>query len=795
MAKAREQRKDQELAKRARNMVRMLQPRIFVSPGGVFLVQGLPEFEGFLNCLKSQKTAQEPGPAPSPTAFGFSSEKVLLVTKSLLASLGNALQKWHKVICDKDARRTRKREDAERLKRWKIETEIYDGRLERLHALLRAMEENIPFRTAYVILDEDYEMVDNAVNRAWAGLHIPKIWRWMAEVVFWTGGGVALQRFLSALQGQMLSESEHSQSKNSAHKISRTQVSGLAALCAMDGSEVPIPHYLIFNEAKDQTFSDFIRELVNISGKAGYDQFLTCLNILNPFDVDKYHGIPCPDNCRQLVSVGATAEDLCWLAVHDKRFEYSDNNYKFYSEAFAEAGINPGALRKLVENLNKIGGECNPEEISHALKELACSKYIRPVESFNIWLSQLVKQKKKPAVAQRIWHVFLGALNLTFFGNEYSQLFDRWFSAKPVKKAFAGLISPEIDERILQKLELLAYYQQLGGEEIRLTASLLRLLRGEERESRELTNLEEKELNGSLSVDAAKRLNKLRSRGKYESSAEKTLRKVSELCAVTAINGLEKQIEQKQLELWNLFIGVNPVKSIVSSGKRLEIMRWAETLDKKHRMYFQKVIDAWRDAGAAYREQLDFNLSWLDKTASEIGLDLAQWLYPPGREVTIAGKIVRLAPASDPFQIFLMGSYFDTCLGLDEGCNRQAVLSNACEVNKQVLYATDENGVVLARKLVGITGSGGMIGFRTYIASKTDEDRNKLKFYIHAFCRAWAANCGVTVVETGVPDKITDLFWYNDGLEEWLTGAEINIWRNSREVFFGASAGEGEGLR
>ena len=119
MAKAREQPKDRQLALRARRMARLLKGRVFASSDGIYLVSGQPDFAILLNCLKSFSAAPKPGHEPGPTALGFSPNQALMVSEALLADLGRALQKWRKVVRDKDARRTRKAADARELKQWK----------------------------------------------------------------------------------------------------------------------------------------------------------------------------------------------------------------------------------------------------------------------------------------------------------------------------------------------------------------------------------------------------------------------------------------------------------------------------------------------------------------------------------------------------------------------------------------------------------------------------------------------------------------------------------------------------
>ncbi len=865
MESVKKRNKDQDLAKRGRNLVRMISRKAFACPNGLFLVNGEPEFSEFLQCLQSRNTAPEPGQIPNPIDLGFAPGKVLRVTRPLLADFGHALQKWHKLIREKDARRVRKRDEAERLKKWKSETERYGRRLERLHALLRETEAGIPILRAYVVLDADPEEADTIIHKECAGMHLPETWGWMGQIVFWLGGSTALRRFLTA--PKMVSEAETQQReavqrfraglikiekrfstegmpfrfedvhavRNHNRKLgpksnikisfqdaesvkeyiqelfsrenqaiavlgirpprrprdlgeylftisercnallkkgfkasSNRRIAELAALCALDRSAVQIPRHLVESNADEWSPTRFICDLVKISTKPGYDDLLVCLEDFNPFSRNYPKDVK-PDVLRRLVLAGASAEDLHWLATNDGYT--NDSTHQLYSEVFAEAGINPAPLRRLVDELDKFGSACKIQEIKHALNRVGQSKDIRPAKVFAAWLDHSAEQRPDPVVARRIWHTFLDTLNLTEFGLQYRHLVDQWLSAKPLKDAFAGIINPETDEQVLLQIELLARYQHLAGQEIRLTGSLKRILETEARASAELAHLETQEKAGCLTQGANHRLNYLRISEKSTPSVEKVLRKAVELSAITALDGLRKRIDEEFTALWNRFAPGNTTALSVNSGQRLEILRWAHTLDCKHKAVLQELFDAWACAANRYKVRLCGNVEWLEKARSRLGIDVEKWLYPPKQDVTFDGKPFRLAVATDPFQIFLMGSYFDTCLALEKGANRNTVLSNAYEANKQVLYFMDAKGVVLARKLVGITPGGAMVGFRTYLASGIEEGREELYSHIHAFCGTWAGTCGAVLSVVGKPECITDLFWYDDGVEEWQPSA------------------------
>jgi hypothetical protein len=501
----------------------LISPRAFVCPNNLFLVDGEPDFTGFLQCLQSQQTAPEPGQALPPAALGFAPEHVLCVTLPLLADIGQALQKWRKIIREKDTRRVRKRQEAEQLKKWKKETEVYGRRLERLHALLRETDAGNPVRTAYVLLDAGPEEADSIIRKACIGLYLPDTWRWMGQVVFWMGGSIALRRFMAVPEMVSLAEKlrieavqrfkaglmeietrfttermplkfkdgnsvrEHNRTLGPTHNIkitfqnaeavkdyiqdlfnqekqavavlgikpprrprdlgeylftiyercnawlekgfkasSNRRTSGIATLCALDSSAVPIPRHLVGSNAEERPFSRFLRELVKISNQPGYDGLLTALNGFDPLSRNYSYDVK-PDVLRRLVLAGASAEDLHWLSKHDGYSDISDRAQCF-STSLAEAGINPAPLRRLVKDLNKLGADCSSGEIRHALDFISHFKDIRPAEVFDAWLAQLAQKRSDPAFVRQIWHTFLDILNLSGFGSQYRNIMDQWFS-------------------------------------------------------------------------------------------------------------------------------------------------------------------------------------------------------------------------------------------------------------------------------------------------------------------------------------------------------------------------------
>lgn len=101
------------------------------------------------------------------------------------------------------------------------------------------------------------------------------------------------------------------------------------------------------------------------------------------------------------------------------------------------------------------------------------------------------------------------------------------------------------------------------------------------------------------------------------------------------------------------------------------------------------------------------------------GFDADAWLTPYSRTAMVHGETWTVRLVQDPLRVLQMGNLFGTCLSVDD-CNAYAAIANAVEVNKQVLFLEDSGGCVIGRKLIGLTSTGRLFGFRSYGAACLD---------------------------------------------------------------------------
>lgn len=168
------------------------------------------------------------------------------------------------------------------------------------------------------------------------------------------------------------------------------------------------------------------------------------------------------------------------------------------------------------------------------------------------------------------------------------------------------------------------------------------------------------------------------------------------------------------------------------------------------------------------------------------GYDLGPWFAAEPQVEMLGGHRMRIVVANDLHDIFLMGTYFHTCLSLGD-INDRSVLANAYDANKQVvfMFANDDAGrrQVVARQLIAVSSDFQLLGYNCYVNSRYAE-RVKHQDILNAmgsYCGRLAAQCGLDLVNQGSPQEIGDHFWYDDGACEWPAAAQMAWAANSRE--------------
>jgi hypothetical protein len=184
---------------------------------------------------------------------------------------------------------------------------------------------------------------------------------------------------------------------------------------------------------------------------------------------------------------------------------------------------------------------------------------------------------------------------------------------------------------------------------------------------------------------------------------------------------------------------------------------YLHTLDEQRRKA-KRLVRCLAAGGSFSRAQHPLNVKWGRTLPSHTA---AQWALGFHRvcEVPKRGRLV-FETERDPLQIFRMGDYGGSCLGVGS-INQYSTLTNALDANKQVVYARDSAGKVIARQLLALSDAGTLVCFRIYPEHSTEAMQQAFIQYD----RAYAAALSVPLHKQG-EYKVSspmNMDWYDDG--------------------------------
>ncbi|MDQ2686720.1 MAG: hypothetical protein M3Y28_02520 [Armatimonadota bacterium] len=188
----------------------------------------------------------------------------------------------------------------------------------------------------------------------------------------------------------------------------------------------------------------------------------------------------------------------------------------------------------------------------------------------------------------------------------------------------------------------------------------------------------------------------------------------------------------------------------------------------QNRRLLRRLLRAHLAGERDWREQHPANRAFLERARAR-GTNTDAWLSEYRRRYrceSAPGKTVHLHLERDPLHILQMGNYFDTCLSFG-GFNAFSTVANACELNKRVVYARDGFGRIVGRKLIGINTEGELVGFHTYAALTDETGSRAVRAIMRRYVARFAADCGLTLSETGTVPTLLAEAWYDDGLAAW----------------------------
>ena len=191
--------------------------------------------------------------------------------------------------------------------------------------------------------------------------------------------------------------------------------------------------------------------------------------------------------------------------------------------------------------------------------------------------------------------------------------------------------------------------------------------------------------------------------------------------------------------------------------------------DVRHnRRLLRRLLRAYVAGDTRWPERHPANVAFLDKLAAG-GVEVATWLSSHSRvyrHASVPGGHLHVYLERDPLRVLQMGNLFDTCLSFG-GVNAFSTIANACELNKRVVYARDGLGRIVGRKLLGVTGEGTLVGFRTYTGLHDEDGNAAVRAILRHYCVQFAAACRLPLADQGTVPTLFASHWYDDGAVPW----------------------------
>lgn len=317
-------------------------------------------------------------------------------------------------------------------------------------------------------------------------------------------------------------------------------------------------------------------------------------------------------------------------------------------------------------------------------------------------------------------------------------------------------------------LRKLGYYQRLSNAEFRVPQFLRRSMEAHQKRIKEIRFLTHQIENGNTDQKLRDRLTYLSQWQTDEVKTERRhIRSIQEACVYTGLEALRQMVVQEAAHRWTSTTQ-HPIHPSWSDKRTVEMASWLNAMDATLQRSLRLILDGYAEHGAHYKSQLKSNQRWIGQMRRK-DFNIDPWLNPPTCLTKIDRQPVKISVSSDPYEIFMMGNYFGTCLS-QGGCNQHSVVVNALEANKQVIYVHDMDGNVLARQLITISQQNELLRYCLYISTPERSGHDKHAYFDAAlaqYCQELASRIRIKRGTAGAPTSLSKLYWYDDEPEKW----------------------------
>ena len=218
-------------------------------------------------------------------------------------------------------------------------------------------------------------------------------------------------------------------------------------------------------------------------------------------------------------------------------------------------------------------------------------------------------------------------------------------------------------------------------------------------------------------------------------------------------------LEQATLRVLQEGFGVSARSDAVRHA--LQILRGTD----ENRHALRKFLRAYWSGDGDYLRAHPLSQGWL-KRHSTINMDFWEKGLIYSSEIAARGTL-QIGVEQNPLEALRLGTFVGSCLGLG-GMLSYSAAAVVLDINKQVIYARDTHGTVIARQVVAISEEEQLVCFSVYPLGATDD----IKGMFEEYNRRFAVALGLTLhfSEGGEDYTISTILsrgWWDDGAWEY----------------------------
>ena len=225
---------------------------------------------------------------------------------------------------------------------------------------------------------------------------------------------------------------------------------------------------------------------------------------------------------------------------------------------------------------------------------------------------------------------------------------------------------------------------------------------------------------------------------------------------------LEMQLQVlEEIAEQTLWHGFETAAKIPNLKFALQLLRDLFSRQFSNKRTFRHFLKEYVAGNVNYLQHHPLTLRW---AKCHPNISLERWTRGIHLESYEEKPFVTINLEQEPLEALKLGTYVGSCLGVGGLCTYSAA-AVVLDINKQVLYARDANGVVLARQLLAISKDEQLVAFEVYPANVSSH----LKTLFYEYDQHFANILGIELFKRKSEDdnyEIESILaenWWDDG--------------------------------